>query len=411
MRVAIVTEVFAPKIDGIVTRLCHTVQELEARGHEVHVIAPGPGPERYSRSGVTRMRSASTPWAPEVPLAFPGPTMYRALRRFQPDVVHAVNPVLLGLGGMFWADQRRVPLVASWHMDLGAYMVARGFPDRSGELYWSTRRIHGLADVNVTPSAEVARVLAGHDFERLGVWQHGTDTRTFCKRPMDAGLRAALTGGEPGGPLLVYVGRLAPEKRIATLRPLFDRIEGLSLAIVGDGDSRAELERVFAGTRTVFTGFVDDRSQLAAIYNAADASVLPSNTETLGNVLVEAQACGCPVVGAAAGGILDVIEDGESGWLYDPGSADALEKAVREALAARRQRPDQVERTRLQVRSWGQSVETLIAHYEAAVAHRAENPRRRVRRKAALGLGVYGLRAAEMGLTRAVSGPRRDAWL
>ena len=113
-------------------------------------------------------------------------------------------------------------------------------------------------------------------------------------------MRSRLSGGNPESPLFLYVGRLSAEKDIVRLKELFSVVPGMRLAIVGDGPLRSDLERQFEGTATVFTGYMQG-AELASVYASADMFVLPSSTETLGLVLLEAMAAGCPVVACRAG--------------------------------------------------------------------------------------------------------------
>ena len=140
----------------------------------------------------------------------------------------------------------------------------------------------------------------------------------------------------PDSPLLLYVGRLSAEKDVARLKELFSVVPGMRLAIVGDGPLRAELERQFEGTATVFTGYMQG-DELASAYASADLFVLPSRTETLGLVLLEAMAAGCPVVACRAGGVPDAIEHGVTGFLFDPDQDG--EPSLRPSKGVEQQRP------------------------------------------------------------------------
>ncbi len=104
----------------------------------------------------------------------------------------------------------------------------------------------------------------------------------------------------------------------------------MRLAVVGDGPLRSNLERQFEGTATVFAGYMKG-DELASAYASADLFVLPSRTETLGLVLLEAMAAGCPVVACRAGGVPDAVEDGVTGFLFDPEQNGSLAAKVRQA--------------------------------------------------------------------------------
>ncbi len=123
------------------------------------------------------------------------------------------------------------------------------------------------------------------------------------------------------GALLLYVGRLSAEKQIERIRPVLEALPEARLALVGDGPHRQQLEKFFEGTPTTFVGYLAG-DELASAYASGDAFLFPSSTETLGLVLLEAMAAGCPVVGANRGGIPDIITDGVNGCLYEPDGAD-----------------------------------------------------------------------------------------
>jgi len=121
--------------------------------------------------------------------------------------------------------------------------------------------------------------------------------------------------------LLIYVGRLSAEKQIERIKPVLESIPNACLALVGDGPHRNQLEKIFENTKTNFIGYLSG-DELASAYASGDIFLFPSSTETLGLVLLEAMAAGCPVVGANKGGIPDIISDGINGCLYDPDEKD-----------------------------------------------------------------------------------------
>jgi glycosyltransferase involved in cell wall biosynthesis len=129
------------------------------------------------------------------------------------------------------------------------------------------------------------------------------------------------------------VGRLSAEKNIAKLRDVIRAHPEARLAIVGDGPVRQELQRHFKETPTVFTGYLRGK-ELASAYASSDLFVLPSQTETLGLVLLEAMASGCPVVACRAGGVPDAVQDGVTGFLYEPSDPEGLMKSVTRALSS-----------------------------------------------------------------------------
>jgi glycosyltransferase involved in cell wall biosynthesis len=205
------------------------------------------------------------------------------------------------------------------------------------------------------------------------VWTRGVDTVQFHPARSTQAWRDRLTGGHPDAPLLLYVGRLAAEKRITWLRPVLDSFPEVRLALVGDGPQRPELEALFADTPTVFTGYLSG-DDLADAYAASDLFVFPAANETFGNVVLEAMASGLPVVAAQAGGPLDTVRHEQNGLFFDPSSQRSLIDAVGSLLAC----PDDVQRLgrgarcTAEARSWDQVFEDLMADYSSVLGYDPE---------------------------------------
>ena len=144
--------------------------------------------------------------------------------------------------------------------------------------------------------------------------------------------RERLSGGRGDRPLLLYVGRLAKEKTVERLLEAVSGRDDLTLAIVGDGPSREELEELFAGTPTVFHGFLGG-DELAHAYASGDVFLLPSDTETLGFVTLEAHAAGLPVIAADSPAARELVQVGVDGFRYDPSRPGELRAAVDRLLA------------------------------------------------------------------------------
>lgn len=333
MRIAIVTETFLPSVDGVVTRLTHAVERFEELGHEVLVIAPDLGVREHAGARVVGVPAVRLPFYRQRRFALPHRSVERVLREFRPDVVHAAQPVLLASSAVRAARRLGIPLVASYHTHLPRYLEHyRGTRWVRPLLWWWIRRQHGRADLNLATSEAMRAELAAHGVPRLRVLRRGVDTVGRDPRFATSEMRERLLGG--GGPvLLLYVGRLAAEKGIDTLRPLLDRRDDVTLAVVGDGPDRERLEQVFAGTGTVFTGFLGGE-ELAAAFASADAFVFPSVTETLGLVILEAMASGLPVVAARSGPTSEQVTDGVDGWIYDGADPEGLGGAVDRLLGA-----------------------------------------------------------------------------
>jgi glycosyltransferase involved in cell wall biosynthesis len=358
MRIAFFTETFLPKVDGIVTRLTKTVQHLVAGGDEVIVFCPEGAPRQFMGARVVGVPAMPLPLYPELKLALPRPAVAEALEGFRPDVVHVVNPAVLGLGGIWLARTNALPLVASYHTHLPKYLEHYGMGMLEPLLWELLKAAHNQAVLNLCTSTAMVEELSEKGIQHTDLWQRGVDTELF--RPQlrsDATRRRLLGDHSETDALLLYIGRLSAEKQIERIRPVLEAMPHARLALVGDGPHRQQLERVFEGTPTTFVGYLAGE-ELASAYASADAFLFPSSTETLGLVLLEAMAAGCPVVGANRGGIPDIVTDGINGCLYEPDEPGSLVAATRRLLGDPEQRLSLRLQARREAERWGWAAAT-----------------------------------------------------
>jgi len=372
MRIALFTETFLPATDGIVTRLKYTVEELRRSGDEVLIFAPrytDGEPGSYAGAPIHRVFGIPFPLYPQIRLCPPNPRIGMALKRFRPDVIHAVNPFILGPGGATYARRNGVPLVASYHTNVAAYTRFYGLGFAENLTRFWTRIWHNRARINLCTSDATRQYLFREGIKNVRLWPQGVDARLFHPSRASRAWRERLSGGAPDAKILLYVGRLAPEKGIEQLKAALEAAPDARLAIVGKGPAQDDLRRAFRGTPTVFTGQLLGED-LAAAYASSDLFVFPSTTETLGMVMIEALSSGVPVVAARSGASHEVVAEGESGLLYEPGSPPSMTQAVRRVLADEALREDMGRSARraAEVRDWGASTATLRRYYEEAIA-------------------------------------------
>ncbi len=357
MKVALFTETFLPKVDGIVTRLTKTVTHLVQAGDEVLIFCPEGAPEQYMGARVVGVPAMPLPLYPELKLALPRPAVAEALERFHPDLVHVVNPAVLGLGGIWLAKTKGYPLVASYHTHLPKYLEHYGMGMLEPLLWELLKAAHNQARLNLCTSTAMVQELSEKGIQHTALWQRGVDTDLFRPELRSQAMRNRLLAGRSdSGKLLLYIGRLSAEKQIERIKPVLQAMPDARLALVGDGPYRIRLEEIFAGLPVNFVGYLAGE-ELAAAYASGDAFVFPSSTETLGLVLLEAMAAGCPVVGANRGGIPDIVSDGDNGCLYEPegpgGGADSLTAAVQRLLGDPAEREQLRRNARSEAARWG----------------------------------------------------------
>lgn len=322
MRIALVTETFFPAVDGTTTTVKAVLDRLVDLGHDVLVVAPGPGLTTYRGCRIARVR----PWDK------PGSQVREAVDAFRPDLVHATSPGPVGRKALKHASRLGIPT-----------LVVEQSPT--------------LADV------EADRLLVTSTWMLAGgagqLWEPGVDRAAFTPALRDQWLHDRWS--RSGSRVVVgYVGALRKHHGVRRLRAL-SRVPGIRPVIVGDGPQRGWLEKHLPGAK--FTGALNT-GELAAVLPPFDVLVHPGEQETCCHALREAAASGVPVVAPHAGGAPDVVRNLETGLLYEPTDDSGLARAVA-AVAADGRRDLLGARAReLCTRDWRAAADELVErHY------------------------------------------------
>jgi phosphatidylinositol alpha 1,6-mannosyltransferase len=365
-RVAIVTESFLPTVNGVTTSVCRVLDHLVDTGREAIVITPRCGAPVHYR-GVPVHEVPSFAYR-QFPVGLPSPQVAALLSRFQPDVLHAASPFMLGGQAIAEAARIGLPSVAIYQTDVAGFARRNRLGAGAAFAWQIIRLIHNSADRTLAPSSAAIADLHGAGVRRVHRWTRGVDLDGFHpdnrQGPAAASLRRRIA---PGGETIVgYVGRIAPEKGLDRFRALAG-MPGIRLAIVGDGPGMEETRRQLADLRPVLLG-QRSGAALRAAYAAMDVFVHTGAEETFGQTLQEAAASGLPVVAPRAGGPIDLVAHGTTGFLFEPDDASDLRGAVERLVADRglRGRMGEAGRRRVLGRSWPAVVEQLLGHYEAA---------------------------------------------
>jgi phosphatidylinositol alpha 1,6-mannosyltransferase len=326
-RVAVLAEAFLPKIDGVSRTAYLTVRYLQETGREVLIFAPDSAVPAVGQSEVVALPSVSMPRAEETRAALPSLTIARRISEFRPDAVMMFSPAIMSVTGMAMARHLKIPAIAVYQTDLPGYMEHYGFPLFASPVRRWLRYIHNGCHLTLAPSRKVRDELRAYHFKRLRLWGRGVDIDLYQPAKRTADMRARLLGGRDEKSLLcVYVGRLANEKCVHMLRQVA-ATPGVALTIVGDGTLREELEQQFAGTGTVFTGYMVG-DELAQAFASADVFFFPGAQETFGQVVQEAMASGLPSVVTNRGGVSGLVEDGITGIICDHDEAAFARAAI-----------------------------------------------------------------------------------
>jgi glycosyltransferase involved in cell wall biosynthesis len=374
MRVALFTETFLPKVDGIVTVLVLLMDHLIQRGIEFVVVAPKISKEMTSYKGqkVIGVPSVPFPLYPELKFGPPTLSTYREVKQFQPDIAHFIHPTLVGTGGLMIAKRLKVPTLASFHLDLANMMRYFGLGFLEPLVWWYTRTNFNAADYTLAPSRLVQQDMLDHGVRNVGLWRRGVDANAFHPRHADPAMRAQLTDGHPDEVVMLYVGRLSNEKQIDRIRFVLEQVPGTRLAVVGDGPARDDLQQHFAGTPTRFMGYMRGEPLWSA-FASADMFIFPSAMETFGLVLIEAMASGLPVVTSRVGGVDDMVRPGVNGYVFNVGDTRGMIDGVRAIMSERSKCAVMGRNARLfaETQSWPAMMDELVNCYADLIQGRS----------------------------------------
>jgi glycosyltransferase involved in cell wall biosynthesis len=300
MRIAIVTDAWAPQVNGVVRTLSALRGELERRGHRVEVIAPD------------RFRSIPCPSYPEIPLSLAGDRSIAAiLRGFAPDAVHIATEGPLGMAARRHCLAAGRAFTTAYHTHFPDYLSKRTWLPAS--VFWPLiRRFHRPSAGILVATESVAAQLGAQGLTQTRSWTRGVDLAQFRPDIAPPDLFASLER-----PIQLYVGRVAVEKNVEAF--LAVEHPGTKV-IVGDGPALARLQADFPAAH--FLGKQSGEA-LAACYAGADVMVFPSHTDTFGLVMIEALACGTPVAAFPVPGPLDVLDEGSGAMDSDLSAAIA----------------------------------------------------------------------------------------
>ncbi|KAG6580488.1 Sulfoquinovosyl transferase SQD2, partial [Cucurbita argyrosperma subsp. sororia] len=364
-------------VSGYKNRFQNFIRYLREMGDEVMVVTTHEGvPEEFYGAKIIGSRSFPCPLYQKVPLSLAlSPRIISEVSRFKPDIIHASSPGIMVFGALIIAKLLSVPLVMSYHTHVPVYIPRYTFSWLVKPMWLVIKFLHGAADLTLVPSAAIGKDLEAERVtaaNKIRLWNKGVDSVSFHPRFRSHVMRWKLSGGEPDKPLIVHVGRIGVEKSLDFLKRIMDRLPEARIAIVGDGPYREELEKMFSGMPAVFTGMLSGE-ELSQAYASGDVFVMPSESETLGLVVLEAMSSGIPVIGARAGGVPDIIPpelDGKIGHLYTPGDIDDCLSKLKPLLENRelRETMGKAARTEMEKYDWKAATRTIRnEQYNAAI--------------------------------------------
>ena len=320
LRIAVVTETYPPEVNGVAITLKRVVDGLRARGHMVQLVRPRQandgGQAMPTESGDVLMRGMPIPRYPHLQLGLPSRKRLEPLWTLKrPDVVHIATEGPLGWSALRVARKLRIPVTSDFRTNFHAYSSHYGMGWLSKPIKAYLKRFHNQTLTTMVPTKGLADRLKQAGFERLKVVARGVDAEQFHPGFRSHTLRASW-GANTDTPVILCVGRLAKEKNLPLLVRAYAQAKltrpEIKLVMVGDGPARAELQASIPDA--IFTGTLT-REVLATHYASADIFGFPSQSETFGNVVLEAMASGLAVVAFDYAAAAENIEHDHSGLL------------------------------------------------------------------------------------------------
>ncbi len=379
MRIDIVTDTFAPDINGVAMTLGRLVQGLRRNGHLVHIIRAGE--EQSAGAGDTSARFLRLPGYREIRVGLPRPVKFRKRwSRKRPDVVYVATESPMGYSALQAAQSLGIPSVTGFHTCFHDYLEQYRLGGLKAPMLAWLRKIHELADLTVTPSADVAATLREHSFQNVAVLGRGVDSDLFHPKKRCEALREQWQAA-PQDPVYLFVGRAAPEKNLEfglqTFREIRRENPAAKAVVVGDGPSRIKLAEKYS--EVTFAG-MQCGEDLAKYYASADVLLFPSETETFGNVLLEGMASGLVTLSYdyAASGVH--VVDGRNGLKVPCGAEDEfIRRAKATAKVASWRDLGRAARKHSEQFGWSQIVSTFEGLLQETAERYAASPSFRAR--------------------------------
>jgi 1,2-diacylglycerol 3-alpha-glucosyltransferase len=327
MRIGFFTDTFLPQANGVVTSLLSFGPELAKRGHEVSVFCPKSNVKEFKGMTVFSYPAVTFRGYPEFKIAVP----QGRDRAPKLDIVHTHSPFTMGFFGWRVAKLQNIPRVSTFHTLLSEYA---GYVSKLGKIIlkpvtWEfCRTFYNRHRKLIAPSMTLKKILQDHKIRKpIETIPNGIDTNFFHPSDKNTARKKLEIEGEK---IFLSLGRIGHEKSIDVMIRAFKNLDA-KLVIVGRGPAKQKLEKMTRKldlqNKVIFEGFVPEKLK-HLYYSAADALVIASEFETQGLVVVEAMACGTPVIGVNSGAIPEMISDGKNGYLFKPGNVEELTEKI-----------------------------------------------------------------------------------
>lgn len=311
----------------------------------------------------------------DYPITFPqfAPRVRKKLDEFKPDIIHITTPFFSGPWALRYAQKRDIPVLTIYHTHFLSYIYY--YVGRYKPIYWLVkgawerhfRQFYNAVDIALIPTSTIAEGLQelGVKKEKMQIWGRGINLDLFNPKAGNNYIQKSITKNKKKN--ILFVSRLVWFKELKTLINVYKEImrtrDDVNFVIVGDGPQRDHLEKEMP--EAVFLG-KKQHNDLPPVYASSDIFVFPSISETFGNVVLEAMACGCPPVVAAAGGPKGIVTDGVNGLHAKPKDTKDFAKQINRLLDDEKLRKE-LSKNAVQYakqQSWEKLTERLLEYYK-----------------------------------------------
>lgn len=351
MKILKFTDTYLPTINGASYSINLWKNRLEERGISVELICP-------MKTGDISIRSIPFPFYDGYRIGIPEKISDKIE---EPDLIHIHTPFSVGSLGAYLSKKKDIPRIFTHHTDPEDYInyltESKSITNPLLNIYDSwEKKILNNSDIVTVPSEKIKKDMQRSGIENVKVVSNGLNSNFF--QPSEPIFRE-----KDNSVLLGYSGRHGKEKRLEDLIRVSDRFENFKILIAGDGPARSYYQDLAKEKKNVeFLGFLN-REKLPNFYSSLDVFVFPSIVETQGLVGLEANACGTPVVGANRKALKVTVKEGMSGYRYEPGNIDDLEKKIKKTLNNKK-KLEKSSRTHAKNHSAEKSIDKIINLYK-----------------------------------------------
>lgn len=334
MKIGWFTDTFLPQTNGVVTSLESFGEELVKRGNEIHVYCPKSDRKKHLGMQIHSLPSLTFKPYPEFKIGIP-----LGEKAVDLDIVHTHSPFFLGLFGLRVAKKQKIPKVSTFHTILSEYVsyLSTHAQKVLKTLTWRYCKIHYKEyDQLITPSRVIKNILIDKKIADVPIEVIPTGININFLKPIKNAEKKLKIGN---GRIFLCLGRVGHEKNLDVVIKAFKGLDS-KLYIAGRGPALPKLKKLVKDLKMKnikFLGYVAEKDK-PLYYSAADAFIIASTSETQGIVVIEAMACGTPVIGADSWAIPEMIEDKKNGFLFEPGNSEELAEILNDFSASKKMR-------------------------------------------------------------------------